>query len=150
MKPLLAALLFLLVSSPLMAQNPAPECATSPSGRGPWHSDTVAPTDPIKSGRFYIRYILNRNVRVATARCRPSCHADRRGQPADHLQHHVGGRAGHRPSSTPVTFDPNTAITFQLVSSNDFYINLGGRVAPAAAQATGNYTGTVTLTCTFF
>ena len=56
---------------------------------------------------------------------------------------------GTGPSSVPVPFDPNTAITFTLVTSADFYINLGGRVTPAANQATGNYTGSITLTCTF-
>jgi hypothetical protein len=49
-----------------------------------------------------------------------------------------------------VTFNPNNTQTFTLVSSADFYINLGGRVSPTAGQATGNYRGTVTLTCTFF
>ena len=57
------------------------------------------------------------------------------------------GTAG---SSVPVTFNPNNTQTFNLVTSADFYVNLGGRVSPAAAQATGNYQGTVTLTCTFF
>jgi hypothetical protein len=36
------------------------------------------------------------------------------------------------------------------VTSPDFYVNLGGQVSPAANQATGNYQGTITLTCTFF
>jgi hypothetical protein len=49
-----------------------------------------------------------------------------------------------------VNFNPNVIQTFTLVTSADFYINVGGRVSPAAGQATGNYTGTITLTCTFF
>ncbi len=54
------------------------------------------------------------------------------------------------PTNGTVVFNPNAAQTFTLVTSADFHVNLGGRVTPAAAQATGNYTGTVTLTVTFF
>ncbi len=57
---------------------------------------------------------------------------------------------GTASSSVPVTFDPRTTQTFTLQTSRDFYINLGGRVTPTAAQATGNYAGNVTLTVTFF
>ena len=57
---------------------------------------------------------------------------------------------GTGPTSVPVTFNPNNNQTFTLVSSADFYINLGGRVSPTAGQATGNYSGTITLTTTFF
>jgi hypothetical protein len=111
---------------------------------------TVAPSDPIKSGRFYVRHRLNRQVqlrftlpttlaRVAGGATMPITF------PASSAI--AQGTAGN---SVPVTFNPNNTRTFTLVTSADFYINLGGRVSPAAGQATGAYRGTVTLTCTFF
>ena len=33
--------------------------------------------------------------------------------------------------------------------TNEFWVNLGGKITPAAAQVQGNYTGTVTLTATY-
>ena len=111
---------------------------------------SVPPSDPIRSGRFYVRHILNRQVqlrftlpttlaRVAGGGTLPISFAA-----TDAI---AQGTAG---SSVPVTFNPNNTQTFTLVSSADFYVNLGGRVSPAAGQATGAYRGTVTLTCTFF
>jgi hypothetical protein len=111
---------------------------------------TVAPADPIRSGRFYVRHILNRQVqlrftlpttlpRVAGGATLPITFAA-----TDAI---AQGTAG---SSVPVTFNPNNTQTFTLVTSADFYVNLGGRVSPAAGQATGAYRGTITLTCTFF
>lgn len=149
MKLLLAALLLLLSTSPLAAQNTCSgvrELAFGPVVRGV--QNTVAPTDPIRSGRFYIRYILNRNIRVSFALPRRLTRAGGGNLPITFTTTSAVAQ-GTGPSSTPVPFDPNTAITFQLVSSNDFYINLGGRVSPAGNQAIGNYSGTVTLTCTF-
>ena len=149
MKPLLAALLFLLSASPLVAQNTCSgvrNLAFGPVVRG--IQNTVAPADPIKSGRFYIRYILNRNVRVQFALPTRLTRTGGGNLPITFTTTSAIAQ-GTGPSSTPVPFDPNTAITFQLVSSTDFYINLGARVSPAGNQTIGNYSGTVTLTCTF-
>lgn len=111
--------------------------------------NSVAPSDAIRSGRFYVRYQLNKQVQV---RLTLPTQLTRTG--GGNLPITFGasdafakGTAG---SSVAVTFDPHTTQTFTLQSSPDFYINLGGRVAPTAAQATGNYTGSVTLTVTFF
>ena len=84
---------------------------------------TVLPSDPIKSGRFYVRHIINRQVQV-------------RFTLPTRLNRVAGGT--------------NMPITFTLTSSADFFVNIGGRVSPAANQATGAYSGTITLTCTFF
>jgi hypothetical protein len=149
MKPLLTALAFLLCASPLVAQNTCSgvrDLAFGPVVRGV--QNTVVPTDPIKSGRFYIRYILNRNIRVQFALPTRLTRAGGGNLPITFTTTSAIAQ-GTGPSSTPVPFDPNTAITFQLVSSADFYINLGARVSPAANQALGNYSGTITLTCTF-
>jgi len=50
--------------------------------------------------------------------------------------------------ATSVVFNPATAKNVTLSTSADMYVQLGGTVKPTAAQATGTYTGTVTLTIT--
>jgi hypothetical protein len=111
---------------------------------------TVAPSDPIRSGRFYVRHILNRQVQVrftlptTLARVAGGATLPITFGATDAI---AQGTAG---SSVPVTFNPNNTQTFTLTTSADFNVNLGGRVSPAAGQATGAYRGTVTLTCTFF
>ncbi len=111
---------------------------------------TVAPNDAIKSGRFYVRHAIGRQVQVrftlptTLARVAGGGTLPITFSATDAI---AQGTAG---SSVPLTFNPNNTQTFNLVTSADFYINLGGRVSPAAGQATGAYRGTVTLTCTFF
>jgi hypothetical protein len=111
---------------------------------------SVTPNDPIRSGRFYVRHRLNRQVQVRFTLPTQLPRVGGGGNlpisfgPADAIAQ------GTAPTSRPVTFNPNGARTFNLVTSADFFINLGGRVSPAANQPTGNYRGTVTLTCTFF
>jgi hypothetical protein len=48
----------------------------------------------------------------------------------------------------PVSFDPNASQTFNIVTSTTINVFLGGTVTPAANQATGDYTNTITLTVT--
>ncbi len=111
---------------------------------------SVSPNDPVRRGRFYIRHIINHQIglrftlpnrlnRVGGGGNMPISFAA-----TDGIAH---GTAGN---SVPLTFNPNNNQTFNLVTSADFNVYLGGRVSPAANQATGNYTGTITLTCTFF
>jgi hypothetical protein len=111
---------------------------------------TVAPTDPIRSGRFYVRHILNRQVQLRFTLPTTLARVGGGGNLAISFAATDAIAQGTAGSSVPVTFNPNNTQTFTLVSSADFYINLGGRVSPTAGQATGNYRGTVTLTCTFF
>lgn len=141
--------LFLVAASPLAAQTTCAgmrDLAFGPVVRGV--QATVVPTDPIKSGRFYIRYILNRNVRVQFTLPTRLTRTGGGNLPITFTTTSAVAQGTATPS-VPVTFDPNTAITFSLVTSADFYINLGGRVTPAANQAMGNYTANITLTCTF-
>jgi hypothetical protein len=111
---------------------------------------SVAPNDPIKSGRFYVRHQLNRQVRLAFTLPTQLPRVGGGGNLPISFSNTDAIAQGTAGSSVPVTFNPNNPITFTLVTSADFYVNLGGRVSPAANQATGNYQGTVTLTCTFF
>ncbi|MEO8634408.1 MAG: hypothetical protein ABI587_03925 [Gemmatimonadales bacterium] len=111
---------------------------------------SVSPNDPIRSGRFYVKHIINRQVQVQfTLPTRLNRVAGGGNMPITFATTDAVAK-GTAPTSNPVTFNPNTTITFTLTSSADFFINLGGRVSPAAGQATGAYAGTITLTCTFF
>jgi hypothetical protein len=111
---------------------------------------SVEPTDPVRSGRFRVTYLRNRQVRVNLTLPRQ---LDRVAGGASMPINFRGGDAiarGTDAASLPVTFNPNAPITFSLLTSPDFIVSLGGRVSPRANQATGVYRGTVVLTCTFF
>ncbi len=111
---------------------------------------TVSPNDAIRSGRFYVKHIINRQVQVRfTLPTRLARVGGGANLPISFSNTDAVAR-GTAGSSVPVTFNPNVAQTFTLTTSADFNVNLGGRVSPAANQATGTYNGTVTLTCTFF
>jgi hypothetical protein len=51
-------------------------------------------------------------------------------------------------AAAPVTFNPNNAQTFTIVSSNTINVYIGGTVSPSAAQTFGSYANTITLTLT--
>ncbi len=144
-------LLALIAASPLRAQSQVTgirNLAFGPVIRGVPAS--VAPGDPVRSGRFYVRHQLNRQVRLQFNLPTRLTRVGGGGNLPISFGTTDGIAQGTAPSSVPVVFNPNAAQTFTLVTSADFNVNLGGRVTPAAGQATGNYTGTVTLTVTFF
>jgi hypothetical protein len=111
---------------------------------------TVAPSDPIRSGRFYVRHQLTRQVRLTFTLPTQLARVGGGGNLPISFSTTDAIARGTAANSNPVTFNPNNPITFTLTTSADFNVNLGGRVSPAANQATGSYWGTVTLTCTFF
>jgi hypothetical protein len=111
---------------------------------------TVAPNDPVKSGRFYVRHQQGRQVQVRFTLPTQLPRVGGGGNLPISFGNMSAIAQGTAPTSVPVTFNPNGARTFNLVTSADFYVNIGGTVSPAANQATGNYQGTITLTCTFF
>lgn len=110
----------------------------------------VSPADPIRSGRFYARHQLNRPVQLRFTL--PTQLPKVGGGPGLPITFGATDAIaqGTAPNSLPVVFNPNSPRTFRLVSSADFFVNLGGRVNPTAGQPTGAYRGTVTLTCNFF
>lgn len=112
--------------------------------------NSVAPSDPIRSGRFYVRHQLNHQIQLRFTLPTQLPRVGGGGNLPITFGSTDGIAQGTAGSSQPATFNPNNAQTYNLVTSADFYVNLGGRVSPAAAQATGNYSGTVTLTVTFF
>ncbi len=144
-------LLALIAALPLRAQSQVTglrNLAFGPVIRGVPAS--VAPNDPVRSGRFYVRHRLNRQVRIQFTLPTRLTRVGGGGNLPISFGTTDGIAQGTAPSSVPVVFNPNAAQTFTLVTSADFNVNLGGRVTPGAGQATGNYTGTVTLTVTFF
>lgn len=112
--------------------------------------NTVAPNDPIRSGRFYVRHQLNRQVRIRFTLPAQLARVGGGGNLAIRFGAGDAIAQGTAANSVPVTFNPHNQQTFTLVTSADFYVNIGGQVTPGANQATGNYLGTITLTCTFF
>ena len=148
---LLSLTLALLTASPLVGQSSVTGIRNLDFGvviRGVQTS--VSPNDPVKSGRFYVKHIINRQVQVKfTLPTQLARVAGGANLPISFGATDAVAK-GTAPTSNPLTFNPNNTQTFNLVTSADFFINLGGRVSPAANQATGAYSGTVVLTCTFF
>ncbi len=107
----------------------------------------VFPNDAVKSGQFQFVTAIGNRVRVQFT-----------------LPNRLNGPAGARmpisfsttdaiavgsaPSSIPVTFNPNTAQTFNIVTSTTINVFIGATATPAAAQALGAYANTITLTVT--
>lgn len=147
----LSLTLALLTASPLVGQSSVTGIRNLDFGaviRGVQTS--VSPNDPVRSGRFYVRHVLNRQVQVRFTLPNRLTRVAGGGNLPISFGTTDAVAKGTAPTSNPLTFNPNNTQTFTLVSSADFYINLGGRVSPAANQATGAYSGTIVLTCTFF
>lgn len=108
---------------------------------------SVAPSDPVKSGQFEFIVPIGSRVRLQfTLPTRLNGPGAARLTIAFNTTDGIA--LGQGPSSVPVTFNPNVAQTFNIVSSNRIWVFLGGRVTPTGTQATGNYTNTVTFTVT--
>ena len=107
----------------------------------------VSPNDAVKSGRFQFITAIGNRVRVQFTL------PTRLNGPAGATLPITFGTTdaiavGSAPSSVPVTFNPNTTQTFNIVTSTTINVFIGGRVTPAAGQALGSYTNTITLTVT--
>ncbi len=111
---------------------------------------TVSPSDPIRSGRFYVRHVLNRRVRLSFTLPTQLARVGGGGNLPIAFSNTDALWTATAPGSAPVTFNPRQRRTVRLRTSADIFVNLGGRVSPAANQPTGVYAGTVVLTCTFF
>jgi hypothetical protein len=111
---------------------------------------TVSPNDAIRSGRFYVRHVLNRPVQLRFTLPTQLARVGGGGNLPISFSSTDALALGTGPTSVPVLFNPNNPQTFILRTSADFYVNLGGRVSPAANQPSGNYRGTVVLACNFF
>jgi hypothetical protein len=110
---------------------------------------TVAPTDPVRSGRFYVRHVLNRRVRLSFTLPTQLGRVGGGGTLPIAFGNSDATWTATAPGSVPVTFNPNRRLSVRLRTSADIFVNLGGRVSPAANQPTGAYLGTVVLTVVF-
>ncbi len=107
----------------------------------------VVPNDPVKSGQFRFVTAIGNVVRLSFTL-------------PNRLNGPSGGKLpisfgttdaiaqGTGATSVPVTFNPNSTQTFTIVTSNTINVYIGGTVSPAANQALGAYTNTITLTVT--
>ncbi|MEP7326259.1 MAG: hypothetical protein ABI836_09955, partial [Gemmatimonadota bacterium] len=108
---------------------------------------SISPSDPTRSGQF--EFIVPIGSRIRLQLTLPTRLNGPAGAQLTISFNNTDGIAlGQGPTSVPVTFNPNQAQTYNIVSSNRIWVFLGGRVSPTAAQTTGNYTNTVTLTIT--
>ena len=145
--PLLTALALLAAAQPAAAQvtvSRVRDLNFGPVIRG--IATHVGPSDPVKSGEFQFTTANGSKVRVQFTL--PSL---LNGPAGATLPISFGATdaiaTGTAPSSIPVTFDPRVAQTFTVVRTPTL-IFIGGTVTPAAGQALGTYTNTITLTIT--
>jgi len=113
-------------------------------------STTVAATDPIRSGQFYlgapavgtrvqIRFILPSVLSSSAGDQMPIAFRN-----SDGLIQEIG------PSAAPAAFNPRATLNYQLQSGSAANIWLGGSVSPTATQPAGAYTAPVVITVTVF
>ena len=112
--------------------------------------NSVSPTDAVRRGRFYIQHLVNHQVGFRFNLPQQLHHIGGGGNMPISFGANDGIAQGTAGNSTPIVFNPNNNQTFNLVTSTDFNVYLGGEVSPRPNQASGLYTGTITLTCTFF
>jgi hypothetical protein len=109
----------------------------------------VLPSDPIRSGRFYVQYTPSHPVQVRFTLPTQLARVGGGGSLAIRFGSTDGMLNSTAPNSSPVIFDPNKTRTFNSAVSGDFYLDLGGQVTPTAAQPAGAYSGTIVLTVIF-
>lgn len=107
----------------------------------------ILPGDPIRSGQFEFKAVLNNTVRITfTLPTRLNGPAGAT-MPVS-FSTTDGNLKGQGATSALIVFNPNVANTWNLVSSTTFNVWLGGTVTPAAGQAFGAYTNTISMTVT--
>lgn len=117
----------------------------------PGLQSSVSPTHPIRSGQFYIRYVVGGRVRLRFTL--PSSLARVGGGATMPIRFRNGDGIFQEtdPGSPPSSFNPNAvANEFLLLPNPDANIWLGGSVTPSTTQATGTYVGTIVLSVTVF
>jgi hypothetical protein len=109
----------------------------------------ILPGDPVRSGQFEFKAAFNNNVRITFTL------PTRLNGPAGatmpiSFSTTDGNLKGQGPTSTLIVFNPNATNSWTLVSSNTFNVWIGGTVTPAAGQAFGSYSNTISMTVTVF
>jgi hypothetical protein len=112
---------------------------------------SVSPSDPIRSGQFYLNYSAGGRVRLRFTL--PSTLARVGGGATMPISFKNGDAIiqGTAPGSPASSFNPGAVSNeFLLLPNPDANVWIGGRVSPAAAQASGTYVGTIVLSVTVF
>ena len=118
MKPSWIALLLLLGAAPLAAQNTVTGVRPLAFGvvmRGT--TNTVLPSDPIRSGRFYIRYRLNDQVRLNFTLPNTLARVGGGATMSINFTNQSAIAQGTAGNSVPVTFNAHSPITFTLTTA---------------------------------
>lgn len=107
----------------------------------------VLPNDAVKSGQFRFVTAIGNDVRLKFTL--PTRLNGPSGATMPISFGTTDGIAvGTGPTSVPATFNPNNTQTYNIVTSTTINVFIGATVTPAAAQAIGAYTNTITLTVT--
>jgi hypothetical protein len=107
----------------------------------------VLPTDPVKSGELRFVTAIGNTIRLQF-----TLPTQLNGPAGAKLPISFGTTdgiaVGTAANSVPATFNPKAAQTYNIVTSSTINVYIGGTVSPAANQALGAYTNTITLTVT--
>jgi hypothetical protein len=105
----------------------------------------ISPTDAANAGRFQIRG--DRGSEVVVDFILPMEMVSPGGAVLPLSFGVADGRWGTRPSvNQSQTFDPGVPLVARLGRSGRLYLRLGGTALPVPSQASGEYTGTITVT----
>jgi hypothetical protein len=111
---------------------------------------TVAPNDPIKSGRFYLSYVTGGRVRLRFTLPTTLARIGGGGSMPISFRNGDGFIQNTGPGSPPDFFNPGANINFTFTPNPDANLWLGGAVSPSGTQPAGSYRGTIVLTVTAF
>lgn len=106
---------------------------------------TIAPTNAISAGRFYVLHRVGGQIRLTLTL--PGTLVKSGGTTLKVVYSSTAAvirtiGAG----ATTTAFNPGSAKTYSYTRSPDIYVQIGGTIQPKVNQASGTYLGTITLT----
>ncbi|MES2307092.1 MAG: DUF4402 domain-containing protein [Gemmatimonadota bacterium] len=106
---------------------------------------TIAPTDAVNAGRFYVRHRVGGQVRLTFTL--PTTLVKSGGATLKVAYSSTSAAIQTiGTGSTTTTFNPGSSKTYSYTTSPDIFVKIGGTVQPKNNQQSGVYTGTITLT----
>jgi hypothetical protein len=111
---------------------------------------TVAPNDPIRSGRFSLSYVTGGRLRLRLTLPTTLARTGGGGSLPISFRNGDGIIQNTAPGSPPDSFNPGANINVTLTPNPDANVWLGGAVSPSGTQPAGSYQGTIVLTVTAF
>ncbi len=110
----------------------------------------VAPTDPIRSGRFYLNYVPGGRIQLRMTLPSTLSRVGGGATMSINFKNNDAIIQSTAPGSPALGINPVANTNFTFGSTSDANLRLGGQVLPTATQAAGSYQGTVALTVTVF